>query len=380
MSEEAALSEEPKSSEKSPSEPSIGMRLASSLYALGARAHRAVMRRSSPGRGRPACAVVSVGALTVGGAGKTPTAARLASQLAARGFRVVLASRGYRGQSRRRVTVVSDGVRIHSSVEWAGDESLVLAAHAQGVPVLVGADRRIVGHHAVSVFDCEILVLDDGFQHHRIDRDFDLVCIDAVAGVGNGWTLPGGPLREPLATLRHADAVCMIRDPLQEDEGNSGIPDLPAKLEPGLERWSASRRAIDLVPLGGGVPRPLTFLNGRPVGLIAGLARPKSLRRSVEALGAQVRQERFFPDHHAYCAADVDGLMESVADVAVDFFVTTEKDALKILPDWVPPASVWVLRLEMKFDQEEDRIDTLLAKLESSGRLRLGAPVDAEAS
>ena len=106
------------------------------LYGLGARIHRGWMARTAGARGRLSCAVVSVGGLTVGGAGKTPVAARLALGLSRRGHRVVLASRGYRGRSRDRVLVVSDGEHVRTGVEQAGDEALILAGHAPGVPVL----------------------------------------------------------------------------------------------------------------------------------------------------------------------------------------------------------------------------------------------------
>jgi len=140
------------------------LRIAAFFYGLGARFHRAFMRWRAPGRGRLSCAVVSVGGLSVGGAGKTPLAARIASDLHQRGWRVVLASRGYKGRAKEAVTVVSDGAYIHSKVALSGDEAFVLTAHAPGVPVLVGRDRRIVGHHAVSAFDAQILVLDDAFS------------------------------------------------------------------------------------------------------------------------------------------------------------------------------------------------------------------------
>ena len=194
--------------------------IASILYGLGARFHRAQARWSRPSRGRPACAVLSVGGLTIGGAGKTPVAAALACALRLRGRRVVLASRGYRGRAHGPVTVVSDGRHVLSAVTASGDESLILAAHAPGVPVLVGPDRRIVGHHAVSRFDAEVLILDDGFQHHRLSRDLDIVCIDGAAGLGNRHVVPWGPLREPIAALRHADWLCIVDGGTQDKEAD----------------------------------------------------------------------------------------------------------------------------------------------------------------
>ncbi|HEB89948.1 MAG TPA: tetraacyldisaccharide 4'-kinase [Deltaproteobacteria bacterium] len=365
---------------------SLGRRTASLCYGAGARLHRVFMRRTSGGRGRPACAVVSVGGLTVGGAGKTPFAARLARALHERGWRVVLASAGYKGRSRDPVRIVSDGVFIRSDAGLSGDESYVLAAHAPGVPVLVGKDRRIVGHRAVSLFDAEILVLDDGFQHHRLARDLDLVCIDGVSGLGNGRVLPAGPLREPLSALRHADWLCMIdaeegRGGGRPPEGGSGAspdpgirdPTLPDTISARLERFDlashrivkARRRPLELLRLGRSDRRALGTLRGLRVGLISGIARPGSFRRTVESLGAEVVVERCFEDHHVYSMQDLEGL----GHAGVDLWITTEKDAVKILPDWLGGRSLWVLVIEMEIEREGGFLDRIEAGLRGKGRL-----------
>ena len=335
------------------------------LYSLGARIHRIFMRLTSSTRSRPECAIVSVGAITVGGAGKTPLAARLAAGLRARGYRVVLASRGYKGKHREAVTVVSDGAHIHAYAAEAGDESLVLAAHAPGVPVLVGRDRGVVGQYAVSHFGAEILVLDDGFQHHRLSRDLDIVSLDGAAGLGNARVLPAGPLREPRRGLRRANWICIV-------DGDGTPP-------PGAARWLAKlarakrfafrarRRPSALFSLDGSERRPLGELSGRRVGLLSGIARPGSFRRSVESLGAEVVCERTFSDHHAFTARDLRGL-----DPAAELWLTTEKDAIKILPSWALGTSIWVLQIELEIEDEGAVLTALEAVLHASGRL--GAP------
>lgn len=335
---------------------------ASWLYGFGARIHRMTMRWTSQTRSRPACAIVSVGALTVGGAGKTPLAARLAAGLSARGLRVALASRGYKGSSREPVTVVSDGAHLHAYVAEAGDESLVLAAHAPGVAVLVGRDRNVVGQRAVSQFATEVLVLDDGFQHHRLPRDLDIVSIDCAAGLGNGRVLPAGPLREPAASLRYADWLCLV--------DGDGTP--PRGVGRWLDRFGrqgrfvfrARRRPTALFSLDGSRRRALGELSGRRVGLLCGIARPGSFRRSIESLGAEVVCERLFEDHHAYGVRDLRGL-----DLSVDCWVTTEKDAIKILPSWIEGTSLWVLQIELEIENEAAVLDALIAALQASGRL-----------
>jgi len=345
------------------------LRAASIFYGAGARSHRSFMRWTSAGRGRLACAVVSVGGLTVGGAGKTPFAARLALGLHGRGWRVVLASRGYKGHARSPVSVVSDGSYILSNVAHSGDESFILAAHAPGVPVLVGRDRRVVGHHAVSAFDAQIVVLDDGFQHHRLARDLDILCIDGPGGFGNQRLLPAGPLREPISVLRHADWLCVVDGRLAGTE-TSGESSRAAQLLELLESIDrpvirASRIPVELVSLGQkSVKLALESLCGRRVGLLSGVARPASVRRTLEALGAHVVEERRFRDHHEYSPKDCRGLDHSRL-----IWITTEKDALKILPEWLGENTLWVLRIEIEIDEEETVLDRLEARLQSSGRL-----------
>ena len=298
-------------------------RVLSLIYASGARVHRTYATRARASRGQPACKVVSVGGLTIGGAGKTPVAAAVARVLRARGHRVVLASRGYRGHARQGVTVVSDGQLVRAGVYEAGDEALLLAAHAPGVPVLVGRDRRVVGHHAVSRHAAEILVLDDGFQHHRLTRDVDIVCIDGRSALGNRRVVPAGPLREPVSALSAADWLCVV----DGEQGGEALQLASEWSARGLRLMRARRSPKELRSIDGRRREDLTALEGREVGLLAGIARPQSLRRTLEALGAKVVAERIFPDHHAYRETDF-----SAMDAEVGDWITSEKDALKILP------------------------------------------------
>ena len=178
--------------------PLAPLRMASWAYGAGASLHARIYASGSRRR-RLGCGVVSVGSPMVGGTGKTPMAARVASLLQADGYQVALASRGYGAMPEEAVTVVSDGTRVLSSPDRAGDESLVLAAHAPGVPVVVARDRGLAGLRAVADFGTEILVLDDGFGHHRLARDLEIVTFEGRMGLGNGHVLPRGPLKEGLA-------------------------------------------------------------------------------------------------------------------------------------------------------------------------------------
>lgn len=323
------------------------------LYGGAARLHGALYRRGLLRPRHFSGHVVSVGNLVLGGTGKTPTAAWIASALQRRGRRVALLSRGYGGRGREPVRVVSDGRRLRASGRSAGDEALLLAAHAPGVPVLVGRDRGLAGLRAISAFGSEVLVLDDGFQHHRLRRDLDVLTVDAGQGFGNRHLLPRGPLREPLRALRRADAVLVMDGDLAEADA-----ELLERWTPGAFRAAARRRPLELRPLAGGPAAEPGVLDGAPVGMLAGLASPDSLRRTLAGLGARVVAERLFPDHHRYRAADVAGLAGEAP-----LWITTEKDALKIVPGWVGRADLRVLAIELEVEEPDAFLDWMEAAL-----------------
>jgi len=331
----------------------LPLALASLGVRAGAQLHRALYRNGALRAKRLPCRVISVGNLGVGGSGKTPTAAWLAASLHRRGHKVVLASRGYARQGREAIVTVSDGRFILATVAQAGDEPFVLAAHAPGVPVLVGRDRALVGLRALSAHGADILVLDDGFQHHRLARDLDVVVCDGEFGFGNRWLLPRGPLREPLSALRFATAVGVVDGPLPEvDEAAIG------RFAPHARRFRARRRPLGLRPLGGGPLEPPERLAGVRVGVLAGLARPAALRRTLEALGARVVAERSFRDHHRYRRGDLANLPRQA-----ELWITTEKDAVKLQPAWAGGAQIAVLAIELEVEAAPAWLDWIEARL-----------------
>lgn len=326
------------------------------LYGAAARWNRARRRDPRQRRALP-IRVVSVGNLVVGGSAKTPLAAWLARALHRRGLKVALASRGY-GRSRGPrgadpIVAVSDGRFVLGRAECAGDEPMWLAAHAPGVPVLVGDDRYQVGLRAFSTFGAELLVLDDGFQHHRLARDVDVVAIDAGFGFGNGYVLPRGPLREPMAALRDADAIAVVDGPLRDADRERVAAFAPHAFQIGVRR-----APIALRPLRGGAADPPDVLDGAPVGMLAGLARPDSLRETLERLGADVVAQRLFSDHHRYRRGDLRGLRREAP-----LWITTEKDAVKITPQWAGRADVRVLCSAVQIDDEAGVLDWLTRRL-----------------
>jgi tetraacyldisaccharide 4'-kinase len=284
------------------------------LYALGGR-----LRRRAATPWRAPVRVICIGNLTVGGAGKTPTAIAVARRLAALGARPALVSRGYRGKLAGPVRV--DPAR-HAAAD-VGDEPLLLA---EAAPTFVARNRR-AGIEAAVAAGCDVCVLDDGFQNPHVVHDLSLVVVDAGAGFGNGRVLPAGPLREPVADgLARADAVVLIGD--GEVVLPPGLPVLPARLVPD----EAGLR-----------------LRGRRVFAFAGIGRPEKAFATLAETGAVLAGTRAFADHHAYDEDDIARIVEDAAALAAEP-VTTRKDWVR-LPDSAR-ALVGVLDVTLAFADE----------------------------
>jgi tetraacyldisaccharide 4'-kinase len=331
--------------------------LAEQPYAAGAWLHRRMYDWGLRVRVRLAAHVVSVGNLAVGGSGKTPVAAFLARSLHARGVRVALLSRGVGGSRTRETCVVSDGERVLLGADEAGDEPVLLASSAPGVPVLAGVQRVALGRRAIAEFGARVLLLDDGFQHHPLARDLDLVCLDARLGLGNGHVLPRGPLREPISALSRAHALVLTRA-ARDDSPPPGARRFPA----GLPQFRVAVQKLGLQPLAGGERLPLEVLRGARVGLLAGIARPDRLARELGELGAEVVEERVFRDHHRYRRDDLAGLDPGLR------WITTAKDAVKLEVAWDEAGLVAVLEEEVEPESGARLAEFVLDRLTAQAR------------
>jgi len=281
--------------------------------------------------------VISVGNLTFGGTGKTPTVIALVRDLVRRGRRPAVLTRGYGRTGTEPVVLIGPDPRADARV--AGDEPLELAHRLPGVPVVVDADRIRGGVEALSR-GADILVLDDGFQHLRLERDLDLLLVDAGDPWGGGLMLPRGRLREPLPGLARADAVLVTKVPSDSETVLAEVrqvvaahsPDMPvlaARLEP-----TAVRREDCTVGS--------EVLAGKRVLAVAGLGRPEGFADLLRGAGAEIVENRWFADHHQFTEAEVRAAVDAAA-AADAVVVTTAKDAVKIPSE----ADVWVVEVGM---------------------------------
>ncbi|MHC4938348.1 MAG: tetraacyldisaccharide 4'-kinase [Planctomycetota bacterium] len=257
--------------------------------------------------------VLSVGNLTFGGTGKTPTVIALGRRFSADGKRVAILSRGYGAGD-------TDG----------NDEAKVIARHLPDLPHFQDPNRFRAGSRVQDEFD--LFVLDDGFQHHPLHRDFDLVLVDATDPFGGGWCPPGGRLREPLSSLARGDAVVITR------------ADLVSRDELGAIMREIRSRTPAPVATARFAPHCDQDLGGTRVLAACGIGNPHAFVATLESLGAIVERTRFFRDHHEYTAADAAELAASPLPVAI-----TEKDAVKLEPLWPDGAPLLVVTIEFEF-------------------------------
>jgi len=307
--------------------------LVSRLYGSAALARRRWYASHPSARRRLARPVVSIGNLSVGGAGKTPLVVAVARLLLEMGERPSILSRGYgRRCAGEGVVVVSDALTRRASVSEAGDEPFMLATALPGAAVLVCEDRYKAGRLAETQFGCTVHVLDDGFQHFGLERDVDLLVVGGD-DLDHPDPLPLGRLREPLAAAAAADAVLASSMP-GETARSLRVP-----------CGFSVRRAIG---------RPRTSPTGArggetpvappgPVLALAGIARPQRFFDDLRAAGWTLAGTRTFPDHHWFSARDVAAVEDAARAAGAQAILTTEKDMVRLAnPDGARIPFLWV--------------------------------------
>lgn len=319
-------------------------------YAVGVWARNRRYDRHPARAARVPVPVVCVGNLTLGGTGKT-----VCVEYVARHFRdldrsVVVLSRGYGS---------ADG--------GPNDEALVLEENLPDVPHLQGADRTALAHTAVDELECEVLVLDDGFQHRRLHRDLDVVLLDATRPLADEYLFPRGLLREPVSGLRRAGFVLFTRCDqatpesltLQREWLRKRFPDLPVGL--------TTHRPVGLVGPDGETDG-VDELRGRPVAAFCGIGNPEAFRRTLTDLGADVIDTRTYADHHSYNRTDISDLdtwaMRLPTDATV---VTTQKDWVKIRLGEIGGRPLRAVRVGLAFRDGEEAFRATLTGVLPAG-------------
>jgi len=269
--------------------------------------------------------VVSVGNVSFGGTGKTPLTIWIAREVQRAGFPVVVLSRGYKRFSIFS-RIVSDYARVRTGLRSAGDEPYLIARKLPGVPVIVSRNRVRGARKAVKRFSPRLILLDDGFQHRKIGRNFDIVLLDSPS-VLHGDSL----LREPVRSLRRADTVVFTKCD-QYDDAEKIVQDM-------MQAFACSVFHAKYTPAdirNDQTAHPAEFLQGKTVFLVSGIGNPRYFKHIVERAGSHVSRKFTFRDHARYSRRRIRRILRKFETSSADMVLTTEKDWHK-LNRWVPP-------------------------------------------
>ncbi len=296
--------------------------------------------------------VISIGNITVGGTGKTPLVIWLYKYLQKKQINCAILTRGYKTHTKGRST-------NYERRAPAIDEPGILAENCPQAKVIVNPDRVAGATEATEKFGAKVLIMDDGFQHRRLVRDFDIVAIDATQPFGYGKILPAGLLREPVTSLRRANAVVITRcDQISEHE---------------LDKLEKKLRAINpdmLIARSIHAPVYAQTMDGKQIGLdqlkgkkifaFCGIGNPDAFLNTIKTLGAKLVGSRVYDDHHHYTNACLADIYEQAEHLEADLVLTTQKDWTKIISDYKSSLPLAYIGIEIRFMAGEDKLTHLI--------------------
>jgi len=327
------------------------------------------------------CRVISIGNLTVGGTGKTPVVEQFARTLTASGRKVAILSRGYKSMPMpfwKRVwnsitfqkanlppRIVSDGKATLLDPTVSGDEPFMLASNLEDVQVLVDKDRIKSALYALRKFNIDTVLLDDGYQYLPFRERLNVVLVDRESPFGNEFLLPRGTLREPHDHLRRADVILITKC------DGSDLSRLKARIRrynTHAEMIECTHHPLYLKDLSSDKRLPLSYLQGRKIGAVAGIAVPRSFVRGVEGLGAEVIYERFYADHHYYTTKEIENAIERTRARGGHALITTEKDAVRFPLVDFQDMPVYFLKVEIKILNSKESLEDCILRISNSDR------------
>jgi tetraacyldisaccharide 4'-kinase len=305
--------------------------------------------------------VISVGNITMGGTGKTPTVIALGHLLQTAGYSVSILLRGYKGINRGRPLLVSNGRTILTDSRIAGDEALVIAKNLPGSLVVVAKNRAQAGAWVESRFPVDVHLLDDGFQHRKVYRNLNLVLVDVTNPFERGRLPPLGRLREPLEGLSRSDAVILSRTQIGQDY--QSIIDIVRSHNPGIPCFLARQRFASATIFHRGQEATVRNVQNTRALAFAGIANTRQFFNSLQEWGVRLVDTLSFPDHHRYRSVDLDRIKKKCLELGIETVVTTEKDGENFEACHLDPLRVVVVKVSFEFDDLEGLRKMLLDKV-----------------
>lgn len=262
--------------------------------------------------------IVSIGNITWGGTGKTPLVGSIARYFKEKGKNVVILSRGY---------------TMRKNPEAISDETFMLSQKLTNIPIIVSPSRRKGIIEAKEKYGADIVLLDDGFQQWGIKKDLEIVVIDGINPFGNGWLIPRGILREPISSLKRADIFIINKVDMVEDKSKlKNLDDRLKKINPRAQIFNAIYLPQYLQSLTDGKKKDFGIIKDKDVCAFCGIASPQYFKFIVEKVGGSVKLFFEFLDHYFYEEKDLLNIFSSCLRQGIDILITTEKDAVRLLP------------------------------------------------
>ncbi|MDH4263762.1 MAG: tetraacyldisaccharide 4'-kinase [Spirochaetia bacterium] len=281
--------------------------------------------------------VISIGNLTTGGTGKTPAAVYIVKLLQKMNYKPGILTRGYGGTIYKDGGILSDGKELFFSERESGDEPYLLSVNLPGTPIAVGKDRYLNGQKMEHLYDVNVFVLDDGFQHYSLQRDLDIVLIDATNPFGNGHLLPHGSLREPVEALKRSDVIILTKTSLLAEDKLSELKKRVQEIAGHSMIFLSNHTPSHLVQL----PAPyglsfvsdwkkekLSIIKNKSIWALSGIGNHRAFEKTLLSLGASEILNISYRDHYRYTLKDVLSILKRVAKD--DYLVTTEKDWIRM--------------------------------------------------
>jgi tetraacyldisaccharide 4'-kinase len=340
------------------------------VFGFGARTNQWLYEAGILARQKLDCCVISVGNITVGGTGKTPTTQLVAMMIKSMGYRVVILNRGYHSHWDKPVGVVSDGEKIYMTSYEAGDEAYLMAKMTPGVPVIIGRNRDVTGSYAVEKLHAEVIVMDDGYQHWQLERDLDIVLVDTLNQFGNGCLLPCGVLREPLSHLDRADMFLFTKSDQSSQLTRAGLTEKIRRYNaeaPIVESIHHAKEFVEIADWYKDVQQNnqlMEELKGKRVIAFSAIGNPSSFEHSVSGCGLEIVEAIRYPDHHDYGMPEMQYIGERAMELQADALITTGKDAVKIPTEFIffnREIPLYVMNMEIMIARDEEAFKSRLA-------------------
>ncbi|ADQ15551.1 tetraacyldisaccharide 4'-kinase [Halanaerobium hydrogeniformans] len=336
------------------------------IYSAASRMRSFAYRNKLMPKKEASVPVISVGNITTGGTGKTPFTAFLLEQLKHK-YSIAVISRGY-GASKdvAEPFLIKDGENIYADSAQSGDELFMLARKTDDVIFIRSADRY-QGTVLAEEKGAELIILDDGFQHYQLEREVDVVIIDAEDPFSNNKVLPAGLLREPFSALKRADIFILNHTENVEHSRVEALKkDINKKSPANRGVFAAKTISEKCISVVGEDINEADFLEEKRVFAFSGIGSPEAFKRTIESNGGNLVSYRVFKDHYNYQKEDLLTLVDQYESSKADIILTTEKDAVKLFDfgDMIGELPFYYLTISMQIDDSKKLLEAINEKIQ----------------